>query len=70
MGFTKNNHLSLCIHYTNALTAVIIFILMSKYIGVYEGFHPDTSMCHANISQVFPLVISESLKIPNGRLTN
>ena len=25
-GFTKNNHLSSCIRYANALTAVIIFI--------------------------------------------
>ena len=27
-GFTKNNHLSSCIRYANALTAVIIFIRM------------------------------------------
>ena len=28
MGFTKNNYLSSCIRYANALTAVIIFIVV------------------------------------------
>ena len=37
-GFTKNNYLMSCIRYTNALHAVIIFIIKSKCIEVYEGF--------------------------------
>ena len=33
-GFTKNNHLSSCIRYANALTTVIIFIRISAYLTV------------------------------------
>ena len=36
-GFVKNNYLSLCIRIANALTAVIIFIIMIAYENFFES---------------------------------